>query len=82
MSLRTVNDVAFVPPNLTETAPVKLVPVMVTTVPPLREPLDGLLAVTIGAGYGWTRCVRIPANSAAAAWKTGVRSDPAGSQKK
>ena len=50
VSLRTVNVVALVPPNLTDTAPVKLSPVMVTTVPPLREPPDGPMAVTIGAG--------------------------------
>ena len=82
VSLRTVKVVAIVPPNLTATAPVKLLPVMVTTVPPLCEPADGLRAVTIGAGYGWTRWVCRPASSAAACWKTGVRSDPAGSQKK
>ena len=33
--LVTVNDVAAVVPNLTDVAPVKLVPVMVTVVPPV-----------------------------------------------
>ena len=38
------------PPKLTAVAPLKLVPVMVTTVPPVVGPLLGLTAVTVGGG--------------------------------
>ena len=46
------------PPKLTAVAPVKLVPVMVTTVPPAVGPLLGLTPVTVGGGdvgelVGW-----------------------------
>ena len=36
------------PPKLTAVAPLKLVPVMVTTVPPVVGPLLGLTPVTLG----------------------------------
>jgi hypothetical protein len=43
----TVNGAA-VPPNLTAVAPVKPVPVIVTVVPPVVEPVVGLIPVTTG----------------------------------
>ena len=49
VALLTVNDVAFVAPNFTALAPVKLVPVMVTLVPPPAGPLAGATALTTGA---------------------------------
>ena len=42
--------VAAVVPNLTDVAPVKLVPVIVTVVPPSVEPLVGVKEVIVGAG--------------------------------
>lgn len=45
----TVKLVAAVVPNFTALAPVKLVPVMVTLVPPDVGPEEGLTAVTVGA---------------------------------
>ena len=46
----TVKLVAALPPNFTEVAPVKFVPVIVTEVPPKGQfPTDGLTAVTVGA---------------------------------
>jgi hypothetical protein len=48
VELLTVKLVAAVPPMLTAVAPVKLVPVIVTLVPPVVEPLDGFIAVTVG----------------------------------
>ena len=44
----TVKDAAAVPPKVTAVAPVKLVPVMVTTVP--DAPLVGVNEVMVGAG--------------------------------
>ncbi len=44
----TVNTRAGVPPKLTAVAPPRLVPVMVTRVPPRAEPAAGLTAVTVG----------------------------------
>src|SRR5712692_1250792 len=44
----TVKLVAVVLPNLTTVAPVKLVPVIVTLVPPAAGPLVGLRLVTAG----------------------------------
>jgi hypothetical protein len=41
---------AIVEPNETAVAPVKLVPVMVTLVPPAAGPLVGLMLDTVGAG--------------------------------
>ena len=48
MPLLTVNAVAAVPPKLTALAPGKLVPVIVTTVPPAVGPAVGLMLVTVG----------------------------------
>ena len=45
----TVNDAAGVAPKFTAVAPVKLVPVIVTEVPPLAGPELGLTLVTVGA---------------------------------
>ena len=47
--LTTVKLVAAVVPKSTAVAPVKLVPVIVTNVPPTGGPLDGLRPVTEGA---------------------------------
>ena len=44
----TVKLVAAVEPNSTALAPVKLVPVMVTLVPPAVGPAAGFRAVTVG----------------------------------
>jgi hypothetical protein len=48
----TVKLVAAVPPMVTPVAPVKLVPVTVTEVPPAVVPELGLIPVTVGAGVG------------------------------
>ena len=45
----TVKLVALVAPNLTAVAPVKLVPVMVTDVPPVVGPVVGAIDATVGA---------------------------------
>ncbi len=51
--LFTVKAVAGFPdPKSTVVAPVKLVPVMVTVVPPVLGPDEGLTPVTVGAGGG------------------------------
>ena len=50
VALFTVKLVAATVPNLTALAPVKLVPVMVTAVPPAVLPELGLTPVTVGAG--------------------------------
>jgi hypothetical protein len=50
VALLTVNEVALVLPNFTDVAPVKLLPVMATGVPPAAGPLFGEIAVTVGAG--------------------------------
>jgi hypothetical protein len=44
----TVNVMALVPPNVTAVAPVKFVPVMVTTVPPANFPAEGEIEVIVG----------------------------------
>ena len=44
----TVPITAGEPPMVTDVAPVKFSPVMVTDVPPAIGPLAGLIAVTIG----------------------------------
>src|SRR5207244_5647462 len=44
----TVKVVAAVPPNDTAVAPVRLVPVMTTEVPPLVDPVVGFRLVTVG----------------------------------
>jgi hypothetical protein len=49
-----VNEVASVVPNRTAVAPVKLVPVIVTDVPPATGPLVGEMLVTVGGGVGAT----------------------------
>ena len=46
----TVKLVAFVPPKVTLVAPVKLLPVMVTDVPPAVDPAEGLTPVIAGPG--------------------------------
>ena len=45
----TVNRAAFPGPKLTAVAPVKVVPVMTTDVPPEVGPRFGATAVTVGA---------------------------------
>jgi hypothetical protein len=50
LSERTVKLLAAVPPKETALAPVKLLPVMVTTVPPAVVPDVGEMPVTAGAG--------------------------------
>lgn len=54
VSETTVKLVAATAPKLTALAPVKLLPVIVTVVPPAALPLDGLIAVTLGAGAAVT----------------------------
>jgi hypothetical protein len=46
----TVNPAAAVAPKATAVVPEKLVPVMITTVPPLPGPVVGEIEVTAGAG--------------------------------
>ena len=48
VALTTVKEVAAVPPKLTAVAPVKLVPVMVTTAPNAAD--DGVNELIVGAG--------------------------------
>ena len=50
----TTTPVAAVPPNLTVAPVRKPVPVMVTGVPPAVVPEVGVIAVTVGAGFGET----------------------------
>ena len=50
VALFTAKLVAAVAPNFTAVAAVKLVPVMLTTVPPADGPLLGLTLVTVGGG--------------------------------
>ncbi len=50
VALLTVKEAAALLPNLTAVAPEKLVPVMVTLVPPDGGPVFGLTLVTVGAG--------------------------------
>jgi hypothetical protein len=45
----TVKLVAVIAPNFTAVVPVKLVPVIVTGVPPATGPDAGAIAVTVGA---------------------------------
>ena len=49
VALTTVMPVADVAPNTTAVAPAKLVPVMVTVVPPVWGPTVGVIDVTVGA---------------------------------
>jgi hypothetical protein len=46
----TVKTEALVEPNLTDVAPVKPVPVIITDVPPAAGPLLGSTLVTVGGG--------------------------------
>ena len=48
VSLTTIMFVVAVPPTVAAVAPVKLVPVMVTEVPPSVVPLVGEIEVTVG----------------------------------
>ena len=48
VELVTVNEVALVLPNFTAVTPMKLLPVMVTDVPPAVGPLFGETEVTVG----------------------------------
>jgi hypothetical protein len=50
VALLTVKEPAAVLPNLTAVAPEKLLPLMVTLVPPDDGPVFGLTLVTVGAG--------------------------------
>ena len=50
----TVTPVAAVPPRLTAAPLKKPVPVMVIAVPPAVVPEVGVIAVTVGAGFGET----------------------------
>ena len=50
VELTTITLVAATPPIVTPVAPVKLVPVMVMTVPPAVEALLGEILVTVGTG--------------------------------
>ena len=52
VALSTVKDPAALLPNLTAVAPEKLVPVMVTLLPPDVGPVFGLMLVTVGAAAG------------------------------
>jgi hypothetical protein len=49
VALLTVKDLAAVLPNLTMVAPVRLLPVIVTLVPPVVGPAFGSTDVTVGA---------------------------------
>ncbi len=44
----TLIEVAAIPPNVTDVAPVKEVPVIVTLVPPAVLPVNGEILVTTG----------------------------------
>ena len=48
VALLTITPVAALAPKSTAVAPLRLVPVMVTDVPPASGPLFGLTAVTVG----------------------------------
>lgn len=48
----TLKPVAGVVPNFTAVAPVRFVPVMVTTVPPRVDPVAGDSAVIVGGAAG------------------------------
>ena len=50
VALVTVNEAAAEPPNRTAVTRIKLLPVMVTGVPPAAGPLFGEIDVTVGAG--------------------------------
>ena len=48
VALVTLTAVAAAPPKLTAVAPARLLPVIVTDVPPALGPLAGLIEVTTG----------------------------------
>ena len=50
----TVTPVAGLEPKSTAVVPVRLVPLMVTLVPPAVDPAPGLTPVTVGAGGATT----------------------------
>src|SRR5262249_42702816 len=54
-----VKKAALAPPNITAEAPVKLVPVIVTLVPPPGTPVPGDTAVTVGTDAGATKVNRL-----------------------
>src|SRR4029077_17263043 len=53
VALLTVKEAAELLPNLTAVAPEKLVPVMVTLVPPCIRPVFGLTLATWTAPHPW-----------------------------
>jgi len=46
--LTTLKDVAFNPPNVTDVAPIKFVPVIVTLVPPTLDTDNGKMLLMFG----------------------------------
>lgn len=50
VELLTVKPVALVAPKRTAVAPVKLVPVMITLLPPVVGPVVGEILLTVGTG--------------------------------
>ena len=48
VSLTAVTPVAAMPPKVTEVAPARFVPVMVTPVPPIVWPIDGVILENVG----------------------------------
>ena len=67
VALLTVNEVAAVPPNCTAVARMKLLPVMVTGVPPAVGPLFGEIEVTDGDGTCAWASRLVPATDATSA---------------
>src|SRR5581483_4488647 len=57
VALRTVTLVAAVPPTLTVAPVAKPVPVIVSAVPPVVEPVAGDTWVIVGAGATWVNAV-------------------------
>ncbi len=57
--LFTVKLVAAPPPKATSVAPFRLVPVMITLLPPAVLPLAGVREVTVGAGVGTAAVVKL-----------------------
>ena len=70
----TVTPVAAVVPNFTAVTPVKLVPVMVTEVPPPVGPRVGLTPVTVGVvdGVAVIRLSMLPLAVVAASARNGT----------
>ena len=75
----TVKLVAAVEPNLTAVAPVNLVPVIVTEVPPAAGPALGSTLVTVGLSGSMTSIASWAFVASAKPWKTTVAGCPAGS---